>query len=213
MWTWSLNWNEITERLVVGSCPMHPADLERIRKGAGATAMLSLQHDDCLDYWRIHYTDMRAAGEQLGMRMARVPIRDFDVEDSRRQLPAAVTALSALIRDGRRVYVHCTAGLGRAPVTVIAYLVLVEGLDADQAFRFVKERRAGSVPAWEAFDGCRRDLADRWNSAILRRARDLAARDPAAPAEANWFQAQAEILREVLTGRPPPPTDLNRGST
>jgi len=30
MWTWSLNWGEITPRILVGTCPMTTADLERI---------------------------------------------------------------------------------------------------------------------------------------------------------------------------------------
>jgi hypothetical protein len=55
MWTWSLNWGEVTPHIVVGTCPMTPEDLGRLRARAAVTAVLSLQHDDCLDYWGIDY--------------------------------------------------------------------------------------------------------------------------------------------------------------
>ena len=53
----------------------------------------------------------------------RVPARDFDEDDLRQNLPQCVAALDQLLTAGNTVYVHCTAGMGRAPSTVIAYLV------------------------------------------------------------------------------------------
>lgn len=200
MWSWSLNWHDITPQLVIGTCPMRPDDVARIRTGAQVDGILSVQHDDCLAYWKIDEAAMQDAGQRTGMRMARVPIRDFDVEDSRRCLPAAVAALADLYRNCERVYVHCTAGLGRAPVTAIAYLVLIEGMVPEDAFELVKARRPGSVPAWEAFDGCRRDLIERWNPAIRARARQLAADSGDANPDRHWDRATAEVLRERLLG-------------
>ena len=200
MWSWSLNWNEITPHLVIGTCPMQPADLARLRTGARVDGMLSVQHDDCLAYWKIDYAEMQKAGQKVSLRMARVPIRDFDVEDSRRRLPAAVAALAQLRQTCNRVYVHCTAGLGRAPVTVITYLVFFEGMVPEAAFEHVKARRPGSVPAWEAFDGCRRDLTERWNPAIRSRARELAQASGNGAVDALLDQATSDILRERLLG-------------
>lgn len=48
--------------------------------------------------------------------------RDFDPHSLRSTLPGAVRALHRELEAGRRVYVHCTAGLGRAPAVCIAYL-------------------------------------------------------------------------------------------
>ena len=48
-----------------------PADLERVGAEAGVSAVLSVQHDDCLAYWNIDYPEMRTHGEKLGLRMAR----------------------------------------------------------------------------------------------------------------------------------------------
>jgi len=94
MWTWSLNWGEITSRIVVGACPLRPDDLKSIAERAGASALLSLQHDACHAYWRIDYQEMQRVGARLGLAMDRCPIRDFDIEDMRHQLPKAIAQLT-----------------------------------------------------------------------------------------------------------------------
>lgn len=62
--------------------------------------------------------------------------RDFDPESLRSILPEAVSLLEWAIEEGKgRVYVHCTAGLGRAPAAAIAYMFWFQGMDvSDQAF-------------------------------------------------------------------------------
>jgi protein-tyrosine phosphatase len=152
MWTWSLNWDEITPRILVGTCPMTLADLERIESEAGVSAVLSVQHDDCLAYWDIDYAEMRTHGERLGLRMTRRPMRDFDIPDQRRNLAQAVSTLANLQTGRHRTYVHCTAGLGRAPLTVLSYLVWVEGLSPDEAIGLIHPstsvRQPGTARRW-----------------------------------------------------------------
>jgi hypothetical protein len=200
MWTWSLNWGEITPRLLVGTCPMTPADLERIGERTGVSAVLSVQHDDCLAYWGIEYERMRTRGAQLGLRMARSPMRDFDVVAQRRNLPRAVTALADLQARGHRTYVHCTAGLGRAPLTVLSYLVWIEGRSPQEAIESIHRGRPDAVPAWEAHNGCREDLVDRYRSRIEQRAYALSQARPTdrGDAQADWLQAEAEVIRSVI---------------
>ena len=62
-------------------------DLARIRDEAKVSAVLSLQHDDCLKYWSIDFQGLMVAARRSGITLARQPIRDFDVQDMRRQLP------------------------------------------------------------------------------------------------------------------------------
>jgi hypothetical protein len=206
MWTWTLNWGEITPRILIGSCPMEPADLERIRARAGASAVLSLQHDDCLAYWHIDYRRMRTQGARLGLCMARSPMRDFDIPDQRRRLSHAVAALARLLLRGHRAYVHCTAGLGRAPLTVLSYLVWVEEKSPEEAIRLIHAGRPEAVPAWEAHHGCREDLADRHRPHIERRAYDLFSLRAAGSGDArrDWLQAEREIIRAALLGHGDP---------
>jgi len=198
MWTWSLNWGEVTPHLVVGTCPMSPHDVRRIRDEAAVSAILSLQHDACLAYWRIDFAELLTATSTLGLVMARQPIRDFDLEDMRRQLPLAIASLARLQASGHRTYVHCTAGLGRAPLTILGYLTLIEGLDPEAAIRLILAARPGAVPAWEAYHGCIHELTERHRTEIKQRAYALYEQGVHGHADADWRQAQAEVLREGL---------------
>jgi len=126
---------------------MTTADLERIGAEARVSVVLSVQHDDCLAYWDIDYPDMRAHGGQVGLRMARSPMRDFDLPDQRRHLAQAVRALAGLQSEGHRPYVHCTAGLGRAPLTVLSHLAWVEGRSPEEAISLIHRGRPSAVPA------------------------------------------------------------------
>lgn len=47
MWTWKLNWGQVRDDIVVGSCPMTPGDIDAIQAGTGASAILSVQCDEC----------------------------------------------------------------------------------------------------------------------------------------------------------------------
>ena len=199
MWTWSLNWGEVTPHLVVGTCPMTTLDLNRLRDEAEVSAVLSLQHDDCLAYWGIEYDQMLNMGSKLGMTMERCQIRDFNIADMRRRLPEAVKKLARLRTAGHRVYVHCTAGMGRSPLTVWAYLAVVEGEEPWQALRRIKRGRPEAVPSPEAFEGFRQDLATRHHDRIAQRAYDLY-QQGAHPddAQGDWRQAEAEVIREAV---------------
>jgi hypothetical protein len=198
MWTWSLNWGQITDNIVIGTCPMAPEDLRQIRYGAGVSGVLSLQHDDCLSYWGINYEMMHHAGTEVGLVMERCPIRDFDVPDMRRRLPSAILLLAKMLANGRRTYVHCTAGMGRAPTIILGYLTMVVGYSPDNAIRLILEGRPESVPAWEAYYGCREDLVERHRKAIERRAYELYELGVHGDALIDWFHAQTEILRSIL---------------
>lgn len=198
MWTWSLNWGEVTPTIIIGSCPMNPEHLARIRIEAGASAVLSLQHDDCLKHWSIDFPGLVLAAQRSGMALARHPIRDFDLEDMRRQLPGAIALLAQQQLAGHRTYVHCTAGLGRAPLTVLGLLTLVEGLDPEQAIRLILAGRPGAVPAWEAYHGCVEDLAARHRNHIEHRAYELYQSGVHNDPDADWAEARAEVLRSEL---------------
>jgi hypothetical protein len=53
---------------------------------------------------------------------------------------------------GKRTYVHCTAGINRASLTVLGYLTFVEGMTYDQALTIVRENRPQANPyavSWE----------------------------------------------------------------
>jgi dual specificity MAP kinase phosphatase len=56
-------------------------------------------------------------------------------------IKVGIAALDAMIKDGRRVYIHCKNGHGRAPTFYAAYLILKRGMDFDQAWQAIKSSR------------------------------------------------------------------------
>ena len=71
-----------------------------------------------------------------------MPVRDFDPDDLRRNLPRCIEMLDELLRQGHTVYMHCSMGINRSPSVVIAYLHWVQGWDLERAAEHVLERRS-----------------------------------------------------------------------
>ena len=88
----------------------------------------------------------------------RFPIRDFDPFDLRRRLPKAVARLAAAHSPRHGVaYIHCTAGLGRAPATALAYMNWLRGWDLNEAHAHLTAARRCS-PRLEAVRAATADL-------------------------------------------------------
>ena len=69
-------------------------------------------------------------------------------------LPEAVRMLYLLVSMGKRVYVHCTAGINRATLTVVGYLTFVLGTPLDQALAQVKAARPQAHPYVDCWRVC-----------------------------------------------------------
>ncbi len=199
MQNWRLNWNVVRHDLVVGSCPRELSDLDAIRVETRVSAILSVQHDECLEKLGIDYAAYVRYGRRIGLAMERWPLRDFDPADQRRGLPAAVGGLHGLLRQGHRVYVHCTAGLNRAPLVVLAYLTLVEGASLEEAMTLLLRARPDVCPTWEAYHGCRQDLTARYEDRIQRRTFEFSQQQPEQSPSTHRLKAERAIWREALT--------------
>lgn len=201
MWTWSLNWGEVRDDLVIGSCPMTAEDLERIREGSGASALLSVQSAECHAHLRIDVDDLLRHAVRARLVLVNVPMRDLDPPDQRRRLPDAVRALHRLLAGGHRTYVHCTAGINRSPLTVLGYLTFVEGMAVDEAMRLIRAGRPAAEPYLEAYESCRQDLLQGCREGIALRAYELAEAAPGTSPEENWYQAEKDVLRGLFLAR------------
>jgi hypothetical protein len=199
MGNWRLNWNVVRHDLVVGSCPREPSDLDALRVETRVSAVLSLQHDECLEKQEIDYPRQVRYGRRIGLTMERYPLRDFDPADQRRGLPAAVRGLWGLLRQGHQVYVHCTAGINRSPLVVLAYLTLVEGTSLEEAMTLLVHARPEVCPTWGAYHGCRQELTARHFERIRQRAVELGQGSAPRPDSEVWRQAERDIWREALT--------------
>jgi protein-tyrosine phosphatase len=149
----------MTTEIAVGSYPDSPSQVAELKQSLGVTAVLNLQTEEDMEYLKLDWDVMQAHYDQHGIKVRRVPVRDFDPIDLERKLAACVSALSELIGSGHKVYVHCTAGCGRSPSVVVAYLHWQCGWDLDEAAAFVRQRRP-SVPNIEAIRLSARDRSE-----------------------------------------------------
>eukprot|EP00245_Coleochaete_scutata_P013508 TRINITY_DN551_c0_g1_i1.p1 TRINITY_DN551_c0_g1~~TRINITY_DN551_c0_g1_i1.p1 ORF type:complete len:442 (+),score=63.69 TRINITY_DN551_c0_g1_i1:94-1419(+) len=159
-WQWTLNWDFITPDIAVGSCPRSASDVERLIDEAGVTAIINLQSDLCFEALEIPYDSIRLRAMERGVRLERVPVRDFDHGDQALMLPEAVRTLNLLRALGHKVYVHCTAGINRATLTVVGYLTFVQGMNLDEAVTVVRTARKVAHPYIDCWTEVRRRILD-----------------------------------------------------
>ncbi|XP_074552795.1 uncharacterized protein LOC141809601 [Halichoeres trimaculatus] len=79
-------------------------------------------------------------------RYLRIPIDDSLWDDLLPWIPQALSFIDGAMSSGASVLVHCAAGISRSPALAVAYIMYRMGLDLDQAYRFVKERRPSISP-------------------------------------------------------------------
>jgi len=131
-----MNYAVISDSLIVGSQPQNPGDIDHLKNEENVAYILCLQQDKDIEYWGIDFPAIRSRCKELGIQHIRRPAVDFDPDSLRSQLPMAVSALEWAISQCKgRVYVHCTAGLGRAPAVAIAYMFWFEDMDLNTAYK------------------------------------------------------------------------------
>jgi len=132
--------DQILPRIFLGSCPVEPGDIDRLKE-LGITAVLNLQTEEDFLFWGIDWPLLESAYQQAGIQVVRIPVQDFSPEDLRQKLPACVLALEKLLQGGHTVFVHCSAGVNRSPSTAVAYLHWHQNMPLQAALEYVKERR------------------------------------------------------------------------
>eukprot|EP00899_Mesostigma_viride_P014936 jgi/Mesvir1/23443/Mv22298-RA.1 len=132
-----MNYAVVLPDIMVGSCPQGPEDVDHLREECNVGAIMCLQEDINFAYFNIDIAAIRQRAEQRGdVKHLRVPIADFDPFSLRMNLPKAVAVMHAAMQQfkpGERVYIHCTAGLGRAPGLALAYMMMMRGLTLKEA--------------------------------------------------------------------------------
>lgn len=136
----TLHYDEVADRLYVGSYPQSPEDVRYLKDELGVTAVLSLQDDDDHELLGIRWDLLGSAYRRAGLLAIREPIEDFSPKALRKRLDDAVAALERLHSSGHRVYLHCTAGVNRSPTVAIAWLHRHGGLSVEDAVAQVTER-------------------------------------------------------------------------
>lgn len=163
-----MNYTVITDDLIVGSQPQKPEDIDHLKEEQNVAYILNLQQDTDIEYWGIDLEAIIDRCKELGIRHMRRPARDFDPDSLRNGLPKAVSSIEWAISEGKgKVYVHCTAGLGRAPANAIAYMFWFLGMDLNSAYDALTSKRPCG-PNKNAIRGATYDLAknDPWKESF-----------------------------------------------
>lgn len=153
-----LYYHEIDRNVICGSQPTSAEDISYLREVENVTTIINLQQDKDIQYWGVNFDSISSKCREVGMTLIRRPARDFDPHSLRRTLPSAVQALCNALQGGNgKVYVHCTAGLGRAPAVCIAFLYWFRGMSLDDAYKHLTSVRPCG-PKKEAIRGATYDM-------------------------------------------------------
>ncbi|CAL5407106.1 unnamed protein product [Camellia sinensis] len=163
-----MNYNFIRPDLIVGSCLQAPYDVDKLRS-IGVKTIFCLQQDSDLEYFGVDITGIREYADTYDdIQHLRAEIReilhtsgDFDAFDLRMRLPAVVSKLhKAISCNGGVTYIHCTAGLGRAPAVAALNpkgFGLVDGESNQRAYHprgcMFKNPQRPNIPNLGAIEG------------------------------------------------------------
>ena len=135
-----INFDSIEDNIFLGSAPQSSVDAARLKQ-MKVTAVLSLQSDADFKSHRIDWKKLQSAYQYNDITIQRFAIIDFDENDLAEKLAEPVKALNTLLAVGHRVYVHCNAGICRAPATVLAYFCHYRGMSIEEGLDYLRQSR------------------------------------------------------------------------
>lgn len=140
-----LNFGRIEGDIFIGNAPHNSVDVARLKQ-MQITAVVSLQSDQDFKTHKIDWKKLQNAYQYSEITIERFPIIDFDEVDLGDRLAEPVKALHGLLTIGHRVYVHCNAGVCRAPATVLGYLCHYRGMEIEQGLEYIRRNRPQAHP-------------------------------------------------------------------
>jgi len=132
---------QLSSELLVGEYP-RDIDVEWLKREHRVTAVHNLQDDEDFKNYGVDLERMRRIYRQHGIKLVHTPIPDGSADALGTRLVDAIEELNALIDAGERVYLHCNAGMNRAPTVAIAFLRAHRGMSLNEALALVKQQRA-----------------------------------------------------------------------
>lgn len=151
--TLAFDW--VPPNMFVGPYPQSKTDVETM-KAAGVTGVVNVQTEKDIKQRMVNMDAMRRDYEEAGIELCHVPIEDFHGADLAKRVKGAAHAVHYLDEKAKsqgkesKIYIHCTAGMGRAPATACIYLVWKHGYSLDHARDHVKHHRPIVAPNYNA---------------------------------------------------------------
>lgn len=153
-----INFGRIEEDLFIGNAPQNSVDVSRLKQ-MEVTAVLSLQSDQDFKSHKIDWKKLQSVYQYSEISVRRFPIIDFDEADLAKRLADPVRALNDLLEAGQRVYVHCNAGVCRAPATVLTYLCHYRAMEITEGLDYIRLNRPQAHPYLSAVERALVELA------------------------------------------------------
>ena len=154
-----INFSRIEADIFIGSAPLNSVDVARLKQ-LKISAVLSLQSDDDLKSHRIDWGKLQSAYLYNNILVQRFPVTDFNETDLGEKLPSAVIGMQMLMTEGHRVYVHCNAGVCRAPGTVLTYLCHYRGMSVEQGLEYIRRQRPQANPYLQSVQVALKELQE-----------------------------------------------------
>ncbi len=122
----TLEYNKITDNIYIGTNQCCQIDFDDMLIKEGMTYDISLEKD-------------RVDAPYGVVSYVWIPVEDHQAP-TQEQLGFGVYVLEKIVLLGKKVYVHCKNGHGRAPTLVAAYLIK-KGKTVEEAVVFIKQMR------------------------------------------------------------------------
>src|SRR5208282_935076 len=133
--------SEISDELLIGEYPSGE-DIGWLKDTYTIGAVHSLQDDEDLRHNGLDLKSLKAEYAAKGIHFQRTPIQDGSADAMADRLEVAISDLRELVDSNGRVYLHCNAGMNRAPTLAIGFLRAHRQMSLGEALALVKSRRA-----------------------------------------------------------------------
>lgn len=140
-----INFGPVEPTLLIGNAPQGRVDVARLKQ-MRITAVLSLQSDFDFKTHDIDIETLQSAYQENDIQLHRISIIDFDETDLGNNVAEAAKTLNQLLSVGHSVYVHCNAGVCRAPATVLTYLCFYRDMSVDAGLEYIRLARPQAHP-------------------------------------------------------------------